>query len=412
VITRREHKLAALACSAGLWVGGCSMQPREVVVVTPPVLQEVPPAEWPRLEDDLDTASLVAACEQSQRYFARQPSDRQLVVAGRHYTAGELAAAMTRVIEIVEREPDPEARTAAFKQDFRLLSSIGRDGQGEVLLTGYYEPLLEARRAPEPPFEHPIYAVPNDLLTIDLRDFDLENPGRPLKGRVEGSKVVPYYDREAIDFERALEGKAEPLAYLSNLVDVFFLQIQGSGTLLFPSGERVRAGYASGNGRPYRSIGKLLLEESAMTLDEMSMQGIKRFLAANPDQVRRVLSHNPSYVFFRPLPPTGGPLGCYGIPLTAGRSIATDRRLFAAPVLAYIAGTKPNLDGEDGPFSRLVLNQDTGGAIRGPGRVDLFYGAGDEAGDVAGRTKHLGRLFFLLPKPAPAAAVPTSETTP
>jgi membrane-bound lytic murein transglycosylase A len=215
---------------------------------------------------------------------------------------------------------------------------------------------------------------------------------------VDDGRLVPYHDRGDIDFGPGLSAEAEILGYLDDPVDVFFLHVQGSGTLVFADGERVRAGYASKNGLPYRSIGRLLLDEEIMTVDEMSMQAIKTYLHDNPDEVERVLSHNPSYVFFRPLTAEGGPLGCFGVPVTAGRSIATDRRLFPAPTAAFLTGRIPSAAGGDKPFSRLVVIEDTGGAITGPGRVDLFFGAGDEAGELAGRTKHLGELYFLLPR--------------
>jgi membrane-bound lytic murein transglycosylase A len=160
----------------------------------------------------------------------------------------------------------------------------------------------------------------------------------------------------------------------------------------------VRAGYAGTNGRIYRSIGRLLIDDGLVSTGEMSMQAIRSYLEDHPEDLRRVLSFNPSYVFFRPLPAVGGPLGCYGEPVTGGRSIATDRRLFPAPVLAWIRTSVPTSAGADESLAGFVLNQDTGGSIRGPGRVDLFFGRGDEAGELAGRTRHLGELYFLIPK--------------
>jgi membrane-bound lytic murein transglycosylase A len=381
-----------------LGLGGCSLGPKADTVPEPPLLAPVPEAEWPVLEDDLEVDSLVAACQQSLAYLERVPSDRTYRFGDETFTAAELATATRRVIEIVTTENDPAARTDRLRDEMRLMRSRGRDNHGEVLFTGYYEPLMPARKEAGEPFIHPVYALPDDLLTIDLADFGLEIDRKPLVGRVDGRRVVPYPDRDAIDFDDALTGKAGVIGYLSDLVDLFFLHVQGSGTLLFPSGEKVRAGYAGSNGRAYRSIGRLLLDEKVMTVEEMSMQAIKRWLADNPEEVRRVLAHNPSYVFFRALPTSGGPLGCYGLPVTAGRSIATDRRIFPAPVVAYIVGTMPSASGDDVSFARFAVNQDTGGAIRGPGRVDIFFGAGDQAGELAGRTKHLGRLYFLLPR--------------
>jgi membrane-bound lytic murein transglycosylase A len=217
-------------------------------------------------------------------------------------------------------------------------------------------------------------------------------------GRVEGRKLVPYADRNAIDFGREYNPSSPVLGFVADPVDLFFLHVQGSGTLIFDDGCRIRAGYALTNGRPYRSIGKLLIDEGLVPREQMSMQAIRAYLSEHPEDLERVLSYNPSYVFFRPLAAVDGPLGCYGVPVTAGRSIATDRGLFPAPVVAWIEGTIPDVEGAREPFARFAVNQDTGGAIQGPGRVDLFIGAGETAGEIAGRMQDEGRLYLLLPR--------------
>jgi len=357
----------------------------------------VPPDEWPALVDDLDPEGLIAAMEHSLSYFDVLPQDRVFKFGTEERTAGQLAVGARRFIQLVRDEPDPARLTQALKQDFVLLRSRGRDGRGEVLFTGYYEPLLEARREPEFPFEHPVYGVPDDLVKVDLEAFGLEEPPRAVVGRVENHELLRYADREEIDFGGGLAKTAPVLGYLADPVDVFFLHVQGSGTLIFPDGARLRAGYAVSNGWEYRSIGKLLIDDGLIPREEMSMQAIRAYLAAHPDEIERVLGYNTSYVFFRPLQSEGGPLGCYGLPVTSGRSIATDRRLFPAPVLAWIEGTMPGPRGEQLRFSRFALNQDTGGSIRGPGRVDLFIGAGEEAAGIAGRMNNLGRLYLFLP---------------
>ena len=265
-------------------------------------------------------------------------------------------------------------------------------------MTGYYEPILDGARAPSRSFGQPLYAMPGDLVTIDLKLFGEDLPQRRLVGQVDGHKVRPYPEREAIDYQGAIQGKAKVLAWIHDPVESFFLQIQGSGQVRFADGGRTRLGYAASNGRPYRGIGKLLMNEGLMSKDEMSMQGIKRLLEARPDLRRRVLSYNPSYVFLRELSPEGGPLGCYEIPLGAGRAVATDRKMFPGLALGFITGERPAPGGKTAPLARFVLNQDTGGAIRGPGRLDLFFGSGHEAGNLAGRMKHTGRLYFLVMK--------------
>jgi membrane-bound lytic murein transglycosylase A len=362
------------------------------------VAEIVPADQWPQLTDDLDPTGLEQACGPSIDYLGRVPPERVYTFGPVQRTAAELAHGVRRACELAAGSADPDELSAELQNEFLLLRSVGRDGRGEVFFTGYYEPLLDARIDDVPPFSNPVIGIPDDVITVDLADFGVESETARLVGRVDEKRLVPYLDRDAIDFGDGLLADAEVLGYVDDPVDVFFLHVQGSGTLVFPDGRRVRAGYAATNGRPYRSIGRLLIDDGLVSRDDMSMQAIRAYLEDHPEELRRVLSYNPSYVFFRRLPSEGGPLGCYGEPVTAERSIATDRRLFPAPVMAWIRAEVPEAGGGDRQIARFVLNQDTGGSIRGPGRVDLFFGQGDEAGDLAGRTKHLGELYFLIPK--------------
>jgi len=362
------------------------------------LLRRVADDRWPQVVDDLDAAGFVEAAGHAAAYLENLPSGQSFRFGDEERTATELAWGIRTAAAIVAASTDPADRIGALQADFLLLSSIGRDDRGEVLITGYYEPLLEARRILEPPFVHPVYGVPNDLVTGDRAAFGVAGDTERVVGRVVDGELVPYPDRAAIDFGDGLPAETDVLGYLADPVDVFFLQVQGSGTLVFDDGDRVRAGFAISNGRDYRSIGRLLIDEGSIAAAEMSMQAIRHYLAEHPDQLERVLSHNPRYVFFRRLDPEGGPLGCFGTPVTAGRSIATDLRLLPVPVVALLDGSLPSTDGGDRRFARLVVHQDTGSSIVGPGRVDLFFGAGAEAGELAGRTKHLGRLYVLLPR--------------
>ena len=357
-------------------------------------LQWVPEDRWPAITDDLDPESFAEACRYGSDYLLELPPDRTFVFDGEHRTAAELAAGLSRASAVLARFTDTAALSNALKAEFNLYRSVGRDRRGEVLLTGYYEPLLEARHIPEPPFVYPVYGVPDDLVTVP----NASNTERHAIGRYVDGELVPYPDRATIDFGDGLPEGTDVLGWVADRVDLFFLHVQGSGTLVFGAGVRVRAGYAASNGREYRSIGRLLIDEDAIPASEMSMQAIRKYLVDHPDEVERVLSANPRYVFFRRLSPVGGPLGCFGVPLTAGRSIATDLRLLPAPVPALLEGTLPSAAGGDHRFSRLVVHQDTGSSIVWPGLVDLFFGAGAEAGELAGRTKHLGELFVFLPK--------------
>jgi len=383
------------AASLVVFLGACAHAP-----VAPPVpgavLESVPPESWPELVDDLQGEGIAGACAASQHFFERLPGDRVFAFGSWERTADELAEGVRRACEFVDLPVEERGR--AFRDEFLLLRSVGRNGRGEVFFTGYYEPLLDARRTETVPYSFPVYGLPDDLVTVHLADFTAAASTAKIVGRVEGRRLVPYPERAAIDFGSGLDGGAEVLGWVDDPVDVFFLHVQGSGTLVFDDGERLRAGYAATNGRPYRSIGRLLIDDGLVSSDEMSMQAIRSYLDEHPDELNRVLSFNPSYVFFRSLPPAGGPLGCYGEPVTGGRSIATDRSLFPAPVMAWVKTSLPTLDGGDDEIARFVLNQDTGGSIKGPGRVDLFIGQGDAAGEIAGRTKHTGELYFLLPK--------------
>jgi membrane-bound lytic murein transglycosylase A len=224
-------------------------------------------------------------------------------------------------------------------------------------------------------------------------------------GRLSGHRVVPYYNRKDIEESDVLAGKAPVLAWLEDPIDLFFLQIQGSGRVVLDNGEALNLHYDSTNGQPYRSIGRLLVEEGKIPLPEMSMQRIRDFLAAHPEQTRGILNHNPSYVFFRI--EEDGPLGFLEVKLTPGRSIALDHRLFPLPALVYIETEKPVLDADGRiarwePFGRFVVSQDTGGAIRGPARADLFWGHGPYAEAAAGHMRHRGQLYLMVLKPGEA----------
>lgn len=361
-------------------------------------LVEVPESQWPLMTDDMDSASLEEACLQSLHYLRRVPPQRMFSFGKHKISAKDMINGLIRFFEIRQKYVDPVERGQALKREFRLFKSVGSDGKGKVLFTGYYEPVLKASARPQPPYVVPLYALPSDLLYVNLRNFGKKLPKKRLVARVKGNQVIPYYDRQEIDFDQAIKDRAVVLAYVADPVEAFFLHIQGSGQVVFADGSRLRLGYAGTNGHPYRSIGRYLIDQGHMELEGMSMQAIQKFLAQNPKLRKEVLTHNPSYVFFRPLPALGGPMGCYEQPLTAGRSIATDRRIFPGLAPAYVRGERPAIGGATLPLSRFVLNQDTGGAIRGPGRLDLFFGSGPQAGELAGRMKHVGELYFFAPK--------------
>jgi membrane-bound lytic murein transglycosylase A len=279
------------------------------------------------------------------------------------------------------------------------------DGSVQGLATGYYEPLLRGSRRKDGAYRFPLYAAPDDLLIVDLAEINPELRHLRLRGRLDGRRVVPYYPRAEI--ERGLPGLAgRELLWVDDPVDLFFLQIQGSGRVRLATGELVRVGYADQNGQPYKSIGRYLVEQGELKLEQASMQGIKAWGAANPAKLEALLNQNPSYVFFRELPATdggqsssaSGPVGALGVALTPERSIAVDPRHIPLGAPVFLATTWPN---STLPLARLVLAQDTGGAIRGAVRADYFWGFGEAAGAQAGRMRQNARMWVLLPREYP-----------
>jgi len=280
-----------------------------------------------------------------------------------------------------------------FKTSFTPYTVVNPDGTVEGTITGYYEPLLRGSRRASAQYRFPVYGVPDDLLTIDLSDVYPELKNMRLRGRLDGKRVVPYYPRADIQAGKGANGRE--LVWVEDAVDLFFLQIQGSGKVALDSGEIIRLSYADQNGHPYRSVGRLLVERGELTLDQASMQGIRAWGNRNPDKLPELLNSNASFVFFREQPgDIPGPVGALGIPLTAGRSLAVDARVIPLGAPVFLSTTQPN---STQPLNRLMAAQDTGGAIRGAVRADFYWGSGDEAGAQAGRMRQPGRLWVLLP---------------
>lgn len=359
----------------------------------------VAPREVPPLTDDSDGASLQAALRESISWLDSQDSTREFVFGPRRVPVAVLRSSLEIFLQDLQDSPTAEELTRRVEASFDVLEAAG-GADGTVLYTGYYEPVIEASLVKHKAYPVPLFGAPRDILSVDLSLFAPEYEGKRVLGRLEGNRVLPYWTREEIR-RGALTGKVPVIAWAKDPVDVFFVEVQGSGTLALPDGKERRVGYAGSNGRPYRSVGSLLVAEGAMPLETTSMQSIRAWLAANPAERDRVLAHNESYVFFQFVNTATGALGR---PVTPGRSIATDLKLFPHGALAFVETTRPVAlpDGtiEWRPLRRFVLNQDTGGAIKGAGRVDFFWGKGPEAELSAGMMKQPGRLFFLVPKRA------------
>jgi membrane-bound lytic murein transglycosylase A len=289
---------------------------------------------------------------------------------------------------------DEQAARVFFESSFVPYALVSSDGPDTGLVTGYYEPIIEGSRTPDEIHRHPIFGVPEDLIVVDLAATNPDVRHMRLRGRVEGRRLVPYYARAEID-SRGAAFPAPVIAWTADPVELFFLQIQGSGQVQLESGERIRIGYADQNGHPYRSLGRYLVERGELLLEHASMGGIKAWAAANPAKLQDALNANPSYVFFRELPATNGPIGALGVALTAEYSVAVDRRHVPLGAPVYLATTFPL---SEEPLERLMAAQDTGGAIRGVVRADFYWGTGPEAGALAGRMRQQGRMWLLWPR--------------
>ncbi|HET98346.1 MAG TPA: transglycosylase [Desulfurivibrio alkaliphilus] len=345
---------------------------------------------WP-LEDDLQLMGLVEAAENSRQIMARRDGTSVFELCGQSYTLDQLRQGLENFTAAARQAADAAELTAHVRENFRLCRSGGEERSGLAFLTGYYAPEVAGSLEPGPEFPYPLYSPPPDLTRIDGRE------GRLVEGRLQ-----PYWSRAQIENGNLLAG--HELVYLADPLDAFVLHVQGSGWVRFPDGTRRPLLYAAKSGREYRSIGRLLVSEGRLSREEADLPGILRYLRAHPEQLRRVLHHNESYIFFRwGKEDAPGPLGSFGLPLTAGRSLAMDQTHYPPGVPAYLAGTKP-LAEPDGtisgwqPFGRFVFNQDSGSAIVGRGRIDLFWGGDRSAEIAAGVTRHPAELFLLLPK--------------
>lgn len=365
--------------------------------------QALVPVRWfyPFFEDDMDLDSLREALENNLVYLTRLNPDHAFVYGPHQYTCRQVMESQVALLEMIRIASGSEDLNKRVRKEFLVYKAAGRDG--EVLFTGYYEPILQARLRPDSTFRYPVYRKPDDLIKIDLSLFNEEFKGKSIIARIQGKSVIPYYSRQQIAQGMALEGRSLELAWLRDPLDVAFLQIQGSGRLDLGDGRTTRVGYSEKNGHPYRSIGRYLMDRGLITREEMSMQAIRRVLSEQPQLIEEALNFNPSYVFFRDLG-EGPLLGSINTPITPGRTLALDSRLFPAGAIAWIKTSKPRVNDRGEilswePFSRFVMNQDTGGAIKGPGRADLFWGSGQYAELAAGHMRHVGELYILIKKP-------------
>src|SRR3954447_14811662 len=402
--------LVAVALAAGFWLTRTAAGREGIVnlfeifpsedrlVLKPAAFQDLP--GW---RDDAVDAALPAFLRSCQR-IAGLPDGAPLSGQGKEAFAGKAEDWRPACAEAAGIPPGDRAAARRFFET-RFQPWSARNHRNPLgLFTGYYEPLLHGSRKRHGRYTVPLYGRPPELVMVDLGRFRDDLKGKRIAGKVDKGSLVPFADRKAID-EGALAGRKLEIVWVDDPIEAFFLQVQGSGRVELAEGGEMRVGYAAQNGHPYKSIGRALIESHALDPQAVSMQSIRAWLEAHPEKIDEVLEKDASYVFFQEVKGEG-PMGAEGVPLTPGRSLAVDRKHMPLGVPLWLAGGMPGLEeGEpDRKLHRLVVAQDTGGAIRGPVRGDLFWGFGPEAESGAGRMKHRGKLWVLLPKGVRAAA--------
>ena len=357
------------------------------------------------LRDDEDPRSLQLALERSLDYLAQKMNGGKSLpgspnLFGPPFGAKALYRTLTQFQQALATAVGPIDLETKIRERFTFWEAQRRGEDAPLLLTGYYEPVVEGNIRPGGAYRYPLYGRPPDLIEVNTGQTLLDGNQQKSIGRLEAGRRVPYYSRREIDTEGVLEGKGLELVWLRDPWERFMLHVQGSGLVQFPDGRRIRVGYAGSNGRSYRSIGRALVERGFLKEDEVSLPRVREFLQDNPGLMIEIFNANERYIFFRILPEMEGPNGSLGVALTPGRSIALDPGVYPPGALAYLVSRQPVLD-ENGKMigkkliQRFVLNQDTGAAMQGPGRADLFFGIGSEAGMAAGVMKEEGRIFLL-----------------
>lgn len=392
MISRR--KLAGLMVLALSLCFSCALPPESVIL--PSTSTSTP------FGDDLDVESLRTALRRSLEYLEKLPPQRVVGEAPRQLTAGEMVASLKAFEPFLAEWNCPECFVRDVQARFDLMPSSAEAETSQVLFTGYYQAVLEGSRSRTEKFRYPIYGRPTDLISAEVVTVGAPPKIDRVSGRVDGEQFLPYYTRSEIDDAGRLRGRGLEIAWVADPIGLFFLHIQGSGIIRLAEGGELSVGYTAQNGWPYQSIGRLLIDEGKIAKEAMSMQSLRRYLNEHPAEQNKIFDYNPSYVFFR-VNADSAALGSLEVPVTAGRSIATDSRLFPKGALALIETELPVMDAAGQltgwrPITRFVLNQDTGGAIRGLQRADIYFGAGGEAEGWAGYMNRRGRMFFLVLK--------------
>ncbi len=352
--------------------------------------------------DDLNLDSLEKAVALSIQYYEKVGSKGSYCLRDHCYSSREMIDGLKKFLRIIRRDMTPEEVERTIRDEFILVRAAGSAGaDGNVLFTGYFEPILEGSRTKTDRFPYPLYKTPGETVVVPVDRSDSQDGRDKFVGRLYNGEVIPHFSRREIDENGVLAGRGLEIAWVGDPVALFMLHIQGSGKIRLPEGSLLHVTYAQSNGRPFRGLTGMMVEKGLLPENGKSYEQMKRFLLDHPEERQELMNYNERYVFFRIA--TEGPLGALNLPLVAGRSIATDLDIYPRGALALIKTRKPVFD-EEGrisswqSFSRFVLNHDTGAAIKGPGRVDLYCGTGEKAERTAGAMKENGELYFLVKK--------------
>jgi peptidoglycan lytic transglycosylase A len=383
---KKTYTFFVLLLGVFLLLNGCAKAP----------LDKLAANDIPEFNDDLSLDRLLTGAVRHLHYLNTLPDSSSFTLGPDTYPVSWMRESMNSFIDILKQDPDPDEFSRIIRENFTIYRAGGRKDfpRGEMLVTGYYEPFLTGSLSKKSPYLYPLYSPPDSLVQLkDPKSDDLL-----FKRKNEHNQLVPYWTRKEIENNGIADGNE--LVYLDNPVDVFILHVQGSGKIQLQDGSIRSIHYAASNGLEYFSIGKLLVDQGKMTLEEASIPTIRQYLQEHPDEQEVILNHNIKFIFFN-WSQDGDPVGSLGEPLVAGRSIAVDPDVLPHTPLAFLVTRKPVLD-ETGtitewiPMHRFVFPQDTGSAIKGSGRADLYWGNGDYAKAAAGSMKEEGALYFLV----------------
>lgn len=359
-------------------------------------LEKLTQENLPYFDDDSQQETLLTGAVRHLHYLNSLPGDTSFTIGSDNFPISWLRESIRSFIDILKQDPSREELARIIAENFTVYQAGGRKGlpMGEMLFTGYFEPFLQGSLTREEPYIYPLYAPPPSLLQIK----DATSGKTLFKRKSKDKQLIPYWTRKEIEEEGYAAGSE--LVYLKNPVDAFILHVQGSGKIQLRDGTIRSIHYAASNGLEYYSIGKLLVDQGKLTLEEASIPTIRAYLTAHPEEQKEILHHNIKFIFFLWAPP-GDPVGSIGEQLVAGRSIAIDPAVLPYQTLAFMISSKPVMDAEGNivewvPMHRFVFPQDTGAAIKGSGRADLYWGSGNYAKFAAGSMKEKGTLYFLV----------------